>query len=121
MVRVARRGCRGAPHACRLPGQGKVRVRVAASGINPGDLKKRENAFAVGMSYSRLIPHSDGAGVIDRLGTGVAAHRVGQRIWSFGARSYRAFGTAGQYVVVPLEQAMSLPAQTDFLSGACLG
>lgn len=104
-----------------LPGQGEVRIRVAASGINPGDLKKRENAFTVGMPYPRVIPHSDGAGVIDRVGAGVAAHRVGQRVWCFGAQSYRAFGTAAQYVVVPEEQAMPLPAQTDFLSGACLG
>lgn len=102
-------------------GQGKVRIRIAASGINPGDLKKRENAFAVGMPYPRVIPHSDGAGVIDQVGEGVAAHRVGQRVWCFGAQSYRPFGTAAQYVVVPADQAIALPAQTDFLTGACLG
>ncbi|MDB5856408.1 MAG: Oxidoreductase, zinc-binding dehydrogenase family, partial [Ramlibacter sp.] len=53
------------------PGPGEVRIRVAFSGINPGDLKKRENAFGFGMSYPRVIPHSDGAGVIDQVGDGV--------------------------------------------------
>jgi NADPH2:quinone reductase len=104
-----------------VPGHGEVRIRVAASGINPGDLKKRENAFAVGMPYPRVIPHSDAAGVIDQLGEGVTTDRVGQRVWCFGAQSYRPFGTAAQYVVVPADQALPLPAGTDFLTGACLG
>lgn len=105
----------------RAPGHGEVRIRVAASGINPGDLKKREDAFGVGMPYPRVIPHSDGAGVIDQVGEGVAHERLGERVWCFGAQSYRAFGTAAEYVVVPADQAISLPANADFLTGACLG
>jgi len=54
------------------PQPGEVRMRVAASGINPGDLKKRQNAFGVGMPYPRIIPHSDGAGTIDAVGEGVS-------------------------------------------------
>ncbi len=54
------------------PGPGEVRIRVAASGINPGDVKKRQNAFGYGMPFPRVIPHSDGAGTIDRIGQGVA-------------------------------------------------
>jgi NADPH2:quinone reductase len=38
------------------PLAGEVRIRVAASGINPGDVKKRQNAFGVGMPYPRIIP-----------------------------------------------------------------
>jgi len=82
------------------PGPGEVRIRVAASGINPGEVKKRQNAFGVGMPYPRVIPHSDGAGTIDRAGEGVSASRVGQRVWCHGAQSYRPFGTAAEYVVV---------------------
>ena len=58
------------------PGPGEVRFRVAASGINPGDAKKRQNFFGYGMPYPRVIPHSDGAGTIDRVGDGVPASRV---------------------------------------------
>jgi NADPH2:quinone reductase len=103
------------------PGAGEVRIRVSASGINPGDLKKREDAFSYGMPYPRVIPHSDGAGIIDQLGDGVPAGRLGQRVWCFGAQSYRPFGTAAQYVVVPAGQAMHLPDEIDFVTGACLG
>ena len=40
----------------------ELRIRVAFSGVNPGDVKKREDAFGVGMPYPRVIPHRDGSG-----------------------------------------------------------
>jgi NADPH2:quinone reductase len=103
------------------PGPGEVRIRVAASGINPGDVKKRQDAFGLGMSYPRVIPHSDGAGTIDRVGAGVSASRAGERVWCHGAQSYRPFGTAAGYVVVPSAQAVPLPDGVSFDQGACLG
>jgi NADPH2:quinone reductase len=103
------------------PGPGEVRIRVAASGINPGDVKKRQDTFGVGMPFPRVIPHSDGAGVIDAVGDGVPAARVGERAWCFGAQSYRPFGTAAEYVVVPAEQAVPLPDRVSSEQGACLG
>jgi NADPH2:quinone reductase len=102
-------------------GSGEVRIRVAASGINPGDVKKRQDAFGVGMPYPRVVPHSDGAGVIDEVGEGVPASRLGERVWCFGAQSYRPFGTAAEYVVVPAVQAVHLPDSISFEQGACLG
>lgn len=52
------------------PACGEVRIRIAVSGINPGDIKKRQNAFGYGMAYARVIPHSDGAGQVDEIGNG---------------------------------------------------
>jgi len=103
------------------PGRGEVRIRMAASGINPGDLKKREDHFGLGMAYPRVIPHSDGAGLIDEVGPGVSAMRIAQRVWCFGAQSYRPFGTAAQYTVVPQQQAVPLAQDVTFETGACLG
>ena len=57
------------------PGPGEVRVRVAVSGINPGDTKKRGDWVGYGMPYPRVIPHSDGAGVIDAVGDHVDPRR----------------------------------------------
>src|SRR3954452_21195722 len=48
-----------------VPGRGEVRVRVTFSGINPGDTKKRGDWVGYGVPYPRVIPHSDGAGVIE--------------------------------------------------------
>jgi len=104
-----------------VPGAREVRIRIAASGINPGDVKKRQDAFGYGMSYPRVIPHSDGAGVIDRIGSGVPAERIGERVWCYGAQSYRPFGTAAEFVVIASRQAIALPASASFAQGACLG
>jgi NADPH2:quinone reductase len=103
------------------PGPGEVRIRIAASGINPGDIKKRQNAFGYGMPYPRVIPHSDGAGHVDLVGEGIAADWIGRRVWCYGAQSYRPFGTAAEYTVVPASQAVSLPDGVSFEQGACLG
>src|SRR4051794_21282777 len=103
------------------PGPGDVRVRVTFSGINPGDTKKRSDRFGSGMAYPRVIPHSDGAGVVEAVGDGVDAGRIGERVWLYGAQSYRAFGTAAQYTVVPAEQAVALPDGVGEELAACLG
>lgn len=104
-----------------VPGPGEVRIRLAASGINPGDVQKRKNVYNYGMPFPRVIPHSDGAGVIDRVGDGVPTARVGERVWCYGAQSYRALGTAAGYTVVPSALAVPLPAGVSFEQGACLG
>jgi NADPH2:quinone reductase len=104
-----------------LPGPGEVRIRLAASGINPGDVKKRQDAFGVGMPYPRIVPHSDGAGAIDAVGHGVPDGWFGRHVWCYGAQSYRPFGTAAEYTVVPLRQAVALPGAVSMDQGACLG
>jgi NADPH:quinone reductase len=103
------------------PGPGELRIRVAASGINPGDIKKRQDAFGYGMPYPRVIPHSDGAGVVDLVGNGVPTDWVGRRVWCYGAQSYRPFGTAAESVVLPVGQVVTLPENVSFAQGACLG
>ena len=103
------------------PHAGEVRIRVSFSGVNPGDVKKREDAFGVGMPYPRIIPHSDGSGTVDTVGEGVPREWIGRRVWCYGAQSYRPFGTAAQYTVVPLKQVAQLPEGVSLEEGACLG
>jgi NADPH2:quinone reductase len=103
------------------PAAGEVRIRISASGINPGDTKKRQDAFGLGMAYPRVIPHSDGAGTVDRVGLGVPAEWIGRRVWCYGAQSYRPFGTAAEFTVVPVEKIAPLPENVSFDQGACLG
>ena len=103
------------------PGPGEVRIRVAASGINPGDVKKREDTFGSGMAFPRVIPHSDGAGEVDQVGEGVDRAWIGRAVWCYGAQSYRPFGTAAEYTLVPAAQIVPLPAGVTPEQGACLG
>lgn len=103
------------------PGPGELRIRVAVSGVNPGDIKKRQDVFGYGMPFPRVIPHSDGAGTVDQVGDGVSADWLGERVWCFGAQTGRPCGTAAEYTVVPVRQAILLPEGVSMEQGACLG
>jgi NADPH2:quinone reductase len=102
------------------PGPGEVRVRLATSGVNPSDVKSRAGLNRK-IAFPRVIPHSDGAGEIERVGAGVPASRVGERVWVWNGQWRRAFGTAAEAVVLPAEQAVPLPAKISLEAGACLG
>jgi len=102
------------------PGPGEVRVRIHASGVNPSDWKTRLGTSRP-MAFPRVIPHSDGAGVIDRVGAGVPTRRVGERVWIWNGQWKRPFGTAAELVSLPSPQAVRLPANVGFEEGACLG
>ena len=104
------------------PAPGEVRVKVQVSGINPTDTKLRGGwDGAMEMPFPRVVPHQDGAGVIDRVGAGVPQARLGERVWIYEAQRGRAFGTCAEYVSIPSEHAVPLPEGTSFETGACLG
>jgi len=104
------------------PAPGEVRVKVEFSGINPTDTKLRAGwDGAMEMPFPRIVPHQDGAGVIDAVGAGVPRTRVGERVWIYEAQRGRAFGTAAEYVAIPAEHAVPLPESASFETGACLG
>ncbi|MEV6411522.1 NADPH:quinone reductase [Kribbella sp. NPDC051718] len=103
------------------PGPGEVRVSIAVSAVHVGDLGKRQGWWGSTMTYPRVIPHGDGAGIIGRVGAGVDAARVGERVWVYLAQSYRPFGTAAEFVVVPAEHAVAIPAELSFDDVAGLG
>ncbi|MDM7890006.1 NADPH:quinone reductase [Curtobacterium sp. RHCJP20] len=103
------------------PGEGEVRVRVTFSGVNPGDTKKRGGWLGSAMPYPEVIPHSDGAGVVDQVGAGVDEELIGRRVAVHGAQSYRQSGTAAEYTVVPTELVTFLPDTVPDDVAALLG
>ena len=100
------------------PQPGEVLVRLATSGVNPSDVKSRR---ARPLSDPLIVPHSDGAGVIEAVGAGVSASRVGERVWVWNGQWQRPMGTCAQYIALPAAQAVALPEGTDFAAGACMG
>lgn len=103
------------------PELGEVRIKVAYSGVNPSDVKSRAGTANPAMDYSAVVPHSDGAGTIDALGPLVLSRRIGQRVWLFNAQWSRALGTAAEFVTLPAQQAVALPAHVPFEVGASIG
>jgi len=100
------------------PRSGEVLVRLATSGVNPSDVKSRR---ARPLGEPLIVPHSDGAGVIEAVGEGVPAARLGERVWVWNGQWQRPWGTCAQYIALPAAQAVPLPDGTDFAAGACMG
>ena len=103
------------------PAKGEVLVRLMTSGVNPSDVKKRAGAFPNLLDDGLIIPHSDGAGVIESLGQGVSDRQVGKRVWVYQAQFGRRFGSAAESVAIDSSRAPLLPENTSFEIGACLG
>jgi NADPH2:quinone reductase len=100
---------------------GEVRVRLQASGVNPADVGRRAGSYRA-MEYPRVIPNSDGAGIVDQVGNGVTRLKPGQRVWLFnGQRNGRAFGTAAEYIALAEHLVTPLPDTVPFAAGATLG
>ena len=102
------------------PGPGEVRVRIRYSGVNPSDCNRRRGSRDR-PGYPLIIPHSDGAGEIDRVGAGIAPARIGERVWTWNAQRGRAFGTAAEFVCLPSAQAVPMPAGVALELGAGFG
>jgi len=100
---------------------GEVLVRVKASGVNPSDVKKRAGAFPNLLDAGLVIPHSDGAGVIEAVGAGVDASRIGERVFLYQAQFGRRFGTAAEFLAIDASRAPKLPDNASFEVGACIG
>src|ERR1700674_1417794 len=102
-------------------GPGEVRVRLQASGINPADVGRRAGSYRA-MEFPRVIPNSDGAGIVDQLGDGATRLSVGQRVWLFnGQRNGRALGTAAEYIALAEHLVTPLADNVPFAAGATLG
>ena len=102
-----------------VPRKGEVRVRLRASAVNPSDVKARGGNRPV--IPPRVVPDSDGAGDIDRVGPGVSKRRLRQRVWVYNGQWQRPSGTSAQYIALPAAQAIPLPANVEYSEGACLG
>jgi len=100
---------------------GEVLVRLATSGVNPSDVKKRAGSFPNLLDGGLVVPNSDGAGVIEAVGDGVDAGRIGERVWIYQAQFARRFGTAAEYVAIDTNRAPALADNANFEVGACLG
>ncbi len=102
-------------------GPGEVLVKLSHSGVNPSDTKRRTGFGGQPHAFPRIVPHSDGAGVIDQVGAGVDTARLGERVWIYCGQWQRPLGTAAAYIAIRADHAVALPEGVDLIAGACLG
>ena len=99
---------------------GEVLVKLKTSGVNPSDVKIRAGARGE-LQFPRIIPHSDGGGIIVKVGEEVSEDRIGERVWIWNGAFGRAFGTCSELIVLPSSQAVTMPDDVSFETAACLG
>ena len=102
------------------PDSNEVLISVKTSGVNPSDVKTRAGARGE-LQFSRVIPHSDGAGIIIDVGKNVNPNRVGEKVWIWNAAFGRPNGTCAELIALPEDQAVAMNDNVSFEAGACLG
>lgn len=87
------------------PGPGEVLIRTSAVGVNYIDTYLREGSYPRDLPF---VPGSEGAGIVEDIGEGTRDFVVGDRVaWCQAPGSY------AQYVVVPAESLVAVPADVD--------
>ena len=104
-----------------VPQNNEVLVKVSFSGLNPSDTKRRSGFRGQKQAFPKIIPHSDGSGIIEAVGSNVNKNRVGERVWLYSAQWQRPFGTAADFVCVPSSLAIALADTTSLEIGATIG
>ena len=104
-----------------LPKANEIQIAIHFSGVNPGEVKKRDDTFGTGMPYDLIIPQSDGSGYVNKVGEGVDQQWLGKKVLCYGAQSYRQYGTAAEFCCVPVENVVSIGENVDLRQAAQMG
>src|SRR5436309_1310102 len=84
------------------PKAGEALVRVEAAGVNFIDVYHRSGFYKV---PTPIALGQEGAGVVERVGAGVASSKPGDRVaWASCAGSY------AEYAAIPAERLVPVPA-----------
>src|SRR5277367_2433192 len=95
------------------PAAGQVLVRIHGAGVNPYDTYMRAGTYAIKPALP-YTPGSDGAGVIEAVGTGVTKVKPGERVYMAKTVS----GAYAEYAIALETQVHRLPERVSFTQGA---
>jgi NADPH2:quinone reductase len=94
------------------PGQGQVRVKVAACGLNYIDTYHRTGLYPLPLPFT---PGLEFAGTIDALGPGVSGWQVGDRVATASG-----IGGYAQFALAPADKLVRVPESVTFDQAAAL-
>lgn len=93
----------------------RVRVRVAAAGLNRADLLQKRGRYPAPPGAPADIPGLEFAGVVEQKGEEARAWREGQRVFGITAG-----GAQAEYVVVPESHLAEIPEALSFEEAAAV-
>ncbi|MGZ3714592.1 MAG: quinone oxidoreductase family protein [Ktedonobacterales bacterium] len=94
------------------PGQGEVRVKIAAIGVNFIDTYKRSGAYQIPLP---AILGEEASGTVDALGPDVTEFHVGQHVAYASVQ-----GAYAEYAVVPAAKLVPVPEHVDLRQAAAV-
>lgn len=102
------------------PAPGQVRVRIAASGLNPLDTKIRAGSAAHAKHPLPLVLGIDMAGVVDAVGVGVTQFKVGDEVYGMTGGVGGIQGSLAQYAAVDADLLAIKPSNLSMREAAAL-
>ncbi len=110
---------RGAERPVPTPGAGEVLVRAQAIGVGIPDTLIRAGSYNW-MPPLPATPGTELAGVIEKVGPGVSARRVGQHVYATARERPHRGGHYAEYITAPAEATFVLPDHVDLDQAAAL-
>lgn len=101
------------------PAPGEIRVKAEAIGVGRPDVLVRKGTYKW-MPPLPVIPGSEMVGIVDALGSGVTAPRVGQRVLVSARELPVRGGCCAEYICVPASAVYVLPDSIDPVDAASL-
>ncbi len=101
------------------PGQGEVRLKVAAIGLNRAEILFRQGLYLEAPQLPSLIGY-EAAGVVDALGPGVSDVTIGDRVSTIPSFSMGKYGVYGESAIVPASAVAPYPDGLTAIEGAAI-
>src|SRR5262252_5188615 len=99
------------------PKAGEVLIRAQAIGVGMPDVMIRAGTYAW-MPPLPATPGTELAGAIEKVGPGVTARRVGQRVYTTARERPQRGGHYAEYVATPVDATFLLPERVGFDAAA---
>jgi NADPH:quinone reductase-like Zn-dependent oxidoreductase len=101
------------------PGEGEVRIRVEAIGLNRAEVMFRRGQYLEQPVFPSKLGY-EASGVVDALGLGVEGLSVGDRVSTIPAFSMVQYGVYGESAVVPAHAVAAYPENLSPAEGASI-
>jgi NADPH:quinone reductase-like Zn-dependent oxidoreductase len=126
MPRIVRFHEKGSADVLRLedwplqePGEGEVRLKVAAIGLNRAEVMYRQGQYLENPTLPSRIGY-EAAGTIDALGPGVDGCKIGDQVSTIPSFSMQTYGVYGESAVVPAASVAHYPETLSSVEGAAI-
>jgi NADPH:quinone reductase-like Zn-dependent oxidoreductase len=126
MTRIVRFHQAGAADVLKLedlplsePGEGEVRLKVEAIGLNRAEVMFRQGQYLEAPEYPSKIGY-EAAGVIDAVGPGTKGIQIGDRVSTIPSFSIGKYGVYGESAIVPAYSVAEYPDRLSAVEGAAI-